>query len=212
MLSRRVAQRFAAKKHYRVDDRKLKAWNRPSVWREQAAETGFYQKYDIRILPLRDVMVPKVWSAQKFDDAKRMIEEGRALDPIDVSKVGGKWKIGDGIHRSNASLALGLTHVPALVATDVPAPEWYEAPEPEKPRLRPGDWVAMRAPTFDGYEVGWVDERLPSRRVKGVERHYYALTFVNQKGDRDFGDHGDHEFDPLPNPPGWARRLREVEE
>ena len=207
-LEERVVRRFqAGRTYYKYDRRKLKSHNDPAAQREEAKHRGGYSKYEIRLLPIKDIRLPKVWNPGRYERAKALIEAGKPLDPIDAVFSNGKWEISDGIHRTNASKALGFTHVPAFVSTWVATPEMYEPPPEEMPRLPVGAWVKMLKP-FDGKLYGWVEEYLNPRQLNGVKRHWYGLSLMDESGDWDFGDFGDHEFEPIDHPPPWLPKVK----
>jgi len=189
------------RKNYRYDRRMLKNLNDPESQREEAKEYGSYTKTEIKLVPIKDIILPAVWGPEKYEAAKKFIESGKPLDPVRLSPSGSKWQITDGIHRTHASKDLGYTHVPAFVETEVEAPELYEAPEPEKKKLSKGVWVKLREPSHHGLVYGWVTELLPKVTRKGVPRYRYGLKLVDENGRTDFGDYSDDEFDPIrPSP------------
>lgn len=210
-LPERVLRRFIAAqaKHYRVDRRLLKVLNDKDAQMDSARFQGGYEKYDIKIVPLSKVNVPKVWNPPRFEKARAHMEAGQPLDPVRVVVKGGKYDIEDGIHRTNASIALGYTHLPVLVATWVETPELLEREEAEKPELPLGTWVKLHKP-FEGREYGWVVQHLGTRPRREIQRHWYELDLV-KPGDAlpDSGDFGDHDFDVV-TPPAWAVALKDL--
>ena len=200
----------ARRKNYRYDRRRLKLLNDPESQKDEAREYGVYTTTEIKLIPIKDIQLPPVWGPEKYEQAKKLIEAGKPLDPINVSRSGSKWLISDGIHRTHASKDLGYTHVPAFVQTEVPAPELYEAPEPEKRKLPVGAWVKLHEPNYRGFSYGWVTEHLTQMVRKGVTRHRYALKFINEAGRRDFGDYNDDEFDSVKPPPALEKARAEL--
>ena len=75
-----------------------------------------YVRYRLEYLPIKDIAVPDAWSQAKLDNIVSQLRAGKEQWPI-RAELGddGKYVIEDGIHRANASRALGLTHVPAIV-------------------------------------------------------------------------------------------------
>lgn len=75
-----------------------------------------YVRYRLEYLPIKDIDVPDAWSQAKLDNIVGQLRAGKDQWPI-RAEMGddGKYVIEDGIHRANASRALGLTHVPAIV-------------------------------------------------------------------------------------------------
>lgn len=201
----------ARRKNYRYDRRRLKNLNDPEGQREEAREYGVYTKTEIKLIPIKDIQLPPVWGPEKYEQAKKLIEAGKPLDPINVSRSGSKWLIQDGIHRTHASKDLGFTHVPAFVQTEVSAPELYDPPEPEKKKLSKGKWVKLRKPNYRGFSYGWVTEYLTRMIRKDVPRHRYALKFINEAGQLDFGDYSDDEFDPVRPPPALEKARAELD-
>lgn len=195
----------ARRKAYKYDRRRMRMLNDPEGQKLEAQEYGVYTKTEIKLIPIKDIELPPVWGPEKYEQAKKLIESGRPLDPVNLDRVGSRWRIRDGIHRTHASKDLGYTHVPAFIETEVEAPELYQPPEPEKKKLRVGTWVKMRETTHYGFNYGWVTQYLSSVPRKGVTRHRYALKFINEKGVTDFGDYSDDEFDPVRPPPALAR-------
>jgi len=199
----KILRRFkAGRSYYKYDTRRLRQRNNPESQAESAREYGGYSKYEIKIIPIKSIKVPEVWNPPRFEKALELMKKGQPLDPIDVNKEGSKWGIGDGIHRTNASIALGYTHIPAFFSTWVDTPDLYEQPPEEKPELPLGSWVRLNKP-LDSKTYGWVDEKLSSRNLKGVKRHWYGLSLVDHSGDWDGADLGDHQFEPV-EPPPWG--------
>jgi len=202
----RLAQRFMARargKHYRYTDRELKRGNDPEVWEDSKRSLGGYNEYRIEIVPIRDIRVPKVWKPGRFEKARDRIESGKPIDPIHAVRKGGHWEIEDGIHRTNASKALGYTHIPVLTST------WIDTPEavPEtKPTLKPDTWVKMHKPV-DGRQYGWIDEAL-GKPWRGITR--YVVMLVKEGDDwPDFIDTNDSEFEPA-RPPPWGEATKKL--
>lgn len=193
------------KRHYRVDKRELRRLNDKQARQDSKRTHGGYEQWAIEIVPIKDIAVPKVWKPNRFAKALQWLKEGKSLDPIRLSREGGgKWQIGDGIHRTNASMEMGYTHVPAYVAEWVRTPDEYVPEEVEKAQVPIGGWVQLRK-AHDRRTVAWVEDQLGQRDWRGVKRHRYGLALI-RKGDDwpDFVDFTDNELDPLPRPPSWA--------
>lgn len=208
----RVASRFlqarAGKKHYRINRRRLKHLNDREKNLEMAREQGGYTKWHIEVVPISSIAVEKVWKPKRFENALEKMKDGVALDPINATKRGGKWHIEDGIHRTNASIEMGYTHIPVFVSEWVDTPELYEPPEPEKPELNVGDWVRMHKRYEGRHSFGWVAEKLGPRPVRGVKRYFYELQFVDKTGeDWTFGDFSDQDFEPA-KAPSWGEKAK----
>lgn len=95
-----------------------------SEWKKRVKEmnaaedkTGpAYAKYTLKLVSIADVDVPRAWSKEKLKQVLDALDGGKKLPPIRASVGdGGKLIIQDGIHRANASLARGYTHIPALI-------------------------------------------------------------------------------------------------
>lgn len=189
---------------YKLDRADAQRWTQRDKESDarSAREYGFYGYHVLKVLPLRDIHSEAVWNTGRIESIREAIREGKALPAIQVSQhKDGKYHISDGIHRYNASLEAGFTHVPAIVSVMVDTPEMKEAPEPEKPKLQVGDWVILREPVRGESEWARVEEVLPSKTWQGVRRHFYGLVGVRH-GEGDFiGDHRDDQFDPAPSPP-----------
>jgi hypothetical protein len=207
-----LAAKLGPARHYVVDERTLRRYNDPESRADSMAYEGGYNEHRIEIVPLADIDVPKVWSEGKFEQALARLVAHEPMDPIDASPgAKGRWAISDGIHRSNASLALGYTHIPVLTSTFVETPEAYVPEQPEKPRLQVGDWVKLRE-GFRGARWGWVSDPLGDKHKRGVKRHCYGIALVQKDSDwPSVADHCDDEFD-VAKPPAWAvKAKREAE-
>lgn len=192
------------KTHFVIDNRRLADLNDRAGRRESMKEDGGYYKYSIKLIPVADIDVPPVWNPGRFDQALKHMKNGDKLDPIRarLDEKDGKWKINDGIHRANASIEMGYSHVPVFVEEWVDTPDKYVKPEPEKPQLAVGDWVKFKKPQFGGFRYAQVEELLPPWVHKGVKRWRYGLKLVSKTGS-DSGDFQDGDFDPV-IPPRWA--------
>jgi hypothetical protein len=210
VLVLRVAARHQASprvKHYPIDRgavrRQLQDLNDPKTQQSTREQHGGYEVFRLEMVPIRDINLPPTWNP---DRERRLVEafrDGKPLPPVRLSREGSRWNVTDGIHRTNLSKLQGFTHVPAIVGEWVETPEAFTQPEQEKPRLPLGAWVKLREPDM-GRSYGWVDERLPFRREKGVPRWIYNIALV-KPGDAsaDFVDVMDTEFDPV-EPPSWG--------
>jgi len=209
---RRVAQRYAAqRKHYRFDQRKLKGLNHPGGREDSMREDGGYSVYKIKVVPIKDVKVPKVWKPGRLPKLLERMRKDQPIDPIRADKTGSKWEISDGIHRTNASIEMGYTHIPILYSEWVETPEAFVPEPPEKPQLRLGEWVKLKEPVA-GREYGWVVEKLGPRKFRQVKRHWYNVALVKpgdekQRWTEDI-DLADTDFEPV-RPPPWGPPLFE---
>jgi hypothetical protein len=211
----RVVDRYitSAAKTYRFNRaewaRKVRSLNSPRSREDQQKLLGGYSVYHLALVPLTEIEIPSPWNQGRLANALRGIEEGKELPPVDLAKQEGssKWAIGDGIHRTNASLQKGFTHVPAITEEWVPTPEKQAPEEPEKPLLAPGTWVKLKK-RFEGSSYGWVVEHLGYTMENGVKRHRYNLALV--KAGDEYPDHMDARdtlFD-VTRPPPWALKAK----
>jgi hypothetical protein len=203
-LVARLIERFArSQKHYRYTDRELQRGNDPDVWKDSMQAYGGYNEYRIEVIPIRDIRVPKVWKPSRFEKAQKRIESGKPIDPIKAVRKGGHWEIEDGIHRTNASIALGYTHIPVLTSTWVNTPD---AGRKAKPVLKPDTWVKMNKPV-DGRVYGWIDEAI-GKPWAGITR--YVVMLVKEGDDwPDFIDTNDSEFEPA-RAPRWGEATKKL--
>jgi hypothetical protein len=205
----KVRLRLSAATHYVYDERDLVRYNDPEGRADVMAFHGGYRQYRIEIVPISAIEVPEVWSEDKFVRAFDRLRSRQPTDPIHADESDqGVWDIADGIHRTNASIALGYTHVPVLTSTFVETPDALVPEEPEHPKLSVGDWVRLAEPS-GGAEYGWVSEYLYTKTRRGVKRRCYGLALVTKGSDwPTTADFCDHEFEPIDLPPTWAIRAK----
>ena len=187
------------KTHYKLDRsavRKGEQRDRDAE-RETAERHGFYQYKRFVLVPIGQIEHQPVWHPGRIESILDAIDRGKPLPPIRADKDRGKYAITDGIHRYNASLQRGFTHIPVLETVTVDAPEMYVPPMPEKPVLRPGTYVKLTEKPYRATSL-WarVVEYLGPYRGRGdVTRHVYALDGI-VNGHVDFvGDWHDDKFD-----------------
>lgn len=71
-----------------------------------------------QIVPIAEINVQAVWQSAKLDPLRKRIAGAAPIDPVLLGMgFNGKYEIEDGIHRVQASIEAGYTHVPALVDT-----------------------------------------------------------------------------------------------
>lgn len=195
-------------RHYRVDmsDVRRRTHRDAEREREEAEDMGFYTYNVFEIIPLSSIVHTDVWRLERYERVTEAIRKNIALPAIQVDKQGPRFTIGDGIHRYNASRDAGMTHIPAIYAVVVEAPELYKQPEQEKPALTAGAWVKLRDPRKLGATSPWarVDEVLGDRVVKGVKRHLYALVGIVDEEPEFIGDILDSEFEAFDAPSAQA--------
>lgn len=92
-----------------------------------AKELGLQAKaYDLerRRVPIKDIVfpggkkgVPPVWEEAKVEHHRARMRAGHAPEPVDLTTVGtgGELRLVNGIHRTQAALEAGHTHMPALI-------------------------------------------------------------------------------------------------
>jgi len=187
------------KTHYKLDRsavRKGEQRDRDAE-RETAERHGFYQYQRFVLVPVGQIAHQPVWNQGRIESILDTIDRGKPLPPIRADKDRGKYDITDGIHRYNASLQRGFTHIPVLETVPGDAPEMYVPPVPEKSVLRPGTYVKLTEKPYRATSL-WarVEEYLGPTRRGGVIRHVYALDGI-VNGHVDFvGDWHDDKFDP----------------
>ena len=180
---------------------------------------GGYSVHKLVLVPIADIDVPPIWKPVRAASVREAMDADRPLPPVRLGRLEGssRWQIGDGIHRTNVSIERGFSHVPALVEEWVETPEARVPEEPEKPQLRVGAWVKLRAKAARAYGngrvYGWIWEQLGGRGLYGTKRWFYNVALV-KRGDTwpNAYDLGDTEFDPVPAPPWAVKTKREIEE
>jgi|GEM_PF-2440754 len=188
----------AAPKHYKIDQGDVRKKTRRDKKQEleEAKDLGFYSYTVMKVVPIKQVKTPPVWNQGRIDRIKKGLASGKAFPPISLAGKRPPYEISDGIHRTNASIDAGYTHIPAYFTVLVERPDLYEEPEKEKPKLRPGTWVKMRA-SRDGFDWAVVIEYVGPRVWKGVKRHLYGLVAGDTNKSDFIGDWMDSEFDPV---------------
>lgn len=187
-----------SKTHYNLDFKAV----RDGVRRDRQAEKetaerhGFYQYKQFVLVPVGQIAHRPVWHPGRIKGILEAIDRGKPLPPINADKDGGKYHISDGIHRYNASVQRGFTHIPVLETVTVDAPEMYVPPEPEKPILKPGTYVKLTEKPYQATSL-WarVEEYLGPYRRDGVNRHVYALDGISDGQVGFVGDWHDDKFD-----------------
>lgn len=189
--------------HYPVDMGTVRKKTRRSKEEEaeSAREMGWFAYNVFEIVTMNRIIHQEVWNPPRFDKALKLMQQGTRLDPISVSKEpDGRFSISNGIHRFNASQAMGYTHIPVIYSVVVETPD-AQVVEPVKPRLERGTWVRLRKPRGVS-EWAVIDEYLSQRFWQGAQRYMYSLVGI-EKGRAEFiGDHLDLDFDiATENPP-----------
>lgn len=105
------------------------------------AAGGGYGHFTLEDVPLSEVDIPPVWQASKSKPIKEALVEGKPLPPVRLVRgEDGKLTIEDGIHRANAAVEAGHTHIPAIVDEFVPP-----GARPRLPASPPANDVAPAA-------------------------------------------------------------------
>jgi hypothetical protein len=100
--------------HYAIDK---KHWQEHVKQRNAAEDKSAdtYVKWSLKTVPLSKIQIPEAWSEAKLDQVMQAIRSGKKLPPI-RAELGdaGLYVVDDGIHRVNASIKMGFSHVPVL--------------------------------------------------------------------------------------------------
>lgn len=200
-------------RHYKVDRSKIPQRDRRAE-AESSREMGWFQMPVYEVVPISSIIPERVWKDIKLQKNLAAMQAGRPLAPITVAQKGRKFSITDGIHRYNASLEMGYTHIPIVKYVTVETPELYEAPDAEKPILKPRTFVKLKDPAKWQAVSPWamVQSYIGPATWKGAKRHKYELIGFDQwsDGEADFlGDIMDEFFDPGRPPREEADALRE---
>lgn len=166
-------------KHYRLDRADVRRWTQrdPEREEEDARDSGEYAYHQLVIVPIADVRPVSVWHGGRIERIREALRNGTPLPAIHATKAkDGKWDISDGIHRYNASVEAGFTHIPVIDTVVVKTPELRQEPEPERPVLPRGTWVVLRKTDHDESKWAMVDEYLNQRWWKGTHRHRWGPT------------------------------------
>lgn len=196
--------------HYRVDrdyvNRALRHRSRRELL-DEASHYGFVTHKVLEYVPLSQIHPEAVWRPDRIGRIREALAAGRALPPIDAD-IGpdGKYHIADGIHRYNASVEAGFSHIPVLRTVVEETPERYVPPEPEHPKLSSGTIVRLREPPPGTAPWAIVIGYLGRSNDRGTTRHRYELDGF-EHGTRSFvGDYADDRFDVIRSPPEALRR------
>ena len=195
-------------------DARLREKLRPDPAREaeEARDRGFFTRYELRQIPLKQIIPQDVWNADKYDRAKAAIASRTPLPPIEVHAKGNRFGISDGIHRFNASRDLGLTHIPAIINYAIDAPEKLQVVA-ARPQYRPKQLVYLRNPPPGVHQWAMIGEHLTQQTRHGVMRHRYALVGLKKQSGAEadlIGDFWDDEFDVVRGrpPPAILKALK----
>jgi len=148
------------KTHYKLDrsDASRRAYRDAERELEEAKAYGFITWKELHIVPLREIEPQKVWNPPRIERIREGIERGVALPAVSLARnEGGRYKysISDGIHRYNASVEAGFTHIPAMITFSKETPELLEEPKV----FQEGTYVRFKRP-IDGFEVGYLVENI----------------------------------------------------
>lgn len=183
------------KSFYKYDraDAQRRSQRDPERENASARAYGILTWKEFHLIPLSDIQPQKVWNLSRIEKIREGIRRGVALPAISLTQTERgryKYEITDGIHRYNASIEAGYTHVPAIVEYVKETPELKEAPK----TFREGTYVRFWEP-FDGrWEYAYLAERV------------FGQVFVTLAGDEEgsdwlgdlSSDYFSHEVDPPP--------------
>jgi len=138
----RYIREFFQKTHYDHTTIPVRDTNNESQY---AYEYGCIEYSELSYIPLSKINIPKIWCQGKYDNVLNGIINKATIPPImlDNPDENGKYTIIDGIHRSNASMDYGFTHIPCVISYCIETPELYRPP-PELPLFKSGTWVLIR--------------------------------------------------------------------
>jgi hypothetical protein len=108
--------KLANENHYKVDMSNVA--NILDMYNDEDVKDK--EKMDYVILPLSDIRTRPIWSKEKLSIVKNKIQSGVPLEPITLVRSKNEkppYNINDGVHRTEASRQLGMTHIPALLLT-----------------------------------------------------------------------------------------------
>lgn len=185
--------------HFKYDKALVRRSTRRDPERElqDAKRDGFYSYTEFHLVPIHTIVPEAVWNPGRIERIREAIANGTPpLPPIHGHfDKAHRFHISDGIHRYNASLEAGFTHVPALATVHVETPQEQEPELPERPKLNVGDFVLLRDPPRQTSPWAVVEQVLYSSTHRGVRRHHYALVGLRQNQADFIGDHRDDQLD-----------------
>jgi hypothetical protein len=189
--------------HFKYDKALVRRTTRRDLERElqDARRDGFYSYTTFQLVPIHTIVPEAVWNPPRIERIREALANKTPLPPIyGHFDQAGRFHISDGIHRYNASLEAGFTHVPALVSVTVEAPEMKEPELPERPKQQVGAAVLLREPKKLGAESPWaiIEQVLYKGQHRGVTRHHYALVGIRQGVAEFIGDYRDDQLDIPP--------------
>jgi hypothetical protein len=182
-----------SRRAYKVDQQKVRDATRRdrAAEREHAADLGWYTFNEFRMVPIDDIEHRDAWNPGRLPPIREAFDRGIPLPPVRLDQLpSGTYSIGDGIHRYTVSRERGMTHVPAIVAVVVDAPELLtgfpasaELPVRTFVKLADGRWGALA-------------RHLRETTYRGARRHVYEVVGVERGADEaDYlGDFGDWDF------------------
>jgi len=102
--------------HYKVSSYRLH--NKPEAQWADYFESGYYYEDEFVLVPVDQIDYRK-WNQARYDFYMDAFARGESAEPVRLAKPwhgGNRYEVGDGNHRIAASVAMGYTHVPAIVA------------------------------------------------------------------------------------------------
>jgi hypothetical protein len=114
---------------------------------QQAQQYGFFTQKSFGLIPIAWIAHKRVWNPGRISKIREGIRRRVYLPPVELAQKGpNRFEIVDGIHRLNASIEQGFTHIPAFYTVTVETPHLKTT---AKPPMRRGTWVQIEHPTKD---------------------------------------------------------------
>lgn len=183
-----------SRSHYKVDQSYVKTRTRRDSEQEaeEAREYGYFSWKELEIVPLKDIVPEKVWKPSRLERIQQGIAQKKALPPVSLAKSergSYRYEISDGIHRYNASLLAGYTHIPALVTKYKDVPHLKE----ELPTFEEGTYVKFRKKLDGRWEIGFL--------VENIFGTVFTVVAGDMKGAEWIGDFSSDYFEKEVDPP-----------
>lgn len=191
--------KYGSKRHYKLDtsDAARKTKRDPKQELAEAQEYGWYSWRELRLVPLSEIEPQKVWKPSRIEKIREGLASNVALPAVKLARQDGRYKyaITDGIHRYNASLEAGFSHIPAIVTVTEDVPHM----KTEKKVFYAGQFVTFKDKLNGRWEYGYLVENLYND---------VFVTMVADDTEADWaGDLGSHYFDRVVSPPRHIKDL-----
>jgi ParB-like chromosome segregation protein Spo0J len=191
--------KYGSKRHYKLDksDAARKTKRDPKRELAEAQEYGWYSWRELHIVPLSEIEPQKVWKPSRIERLREGLADNVALPAVKLARQDGRYKyaITDGIHRYNASLEAGFSHIPAIVTVTEDVPHM----KTEKKVFYAGQFVTFKDKLNGRWEYGYLVENLYND---------VFVTMVADDTEADWaGDLGSHYFDRVVTPPRHIKDL-----